>query len=163
VVVRGRWYFVSIGAVVVAAPLVAWWLIGPLREGNLPADDLDYIVRAPEVPGWLVSTIGFVSLFVAPAAILNLARRENRVRNRLWLRVVVPLVIAGVLLAGSGRLITAGSHGANIGGGFAELVGLPVVVILVGIAIGRAVHAVRCEGAEKSAETSATRPNGFVS
>jgi len=154
-VVRGRWFFVSIAAVVVAAPLLAWWLIGPLRENNRPASDLDYYVRAPDVPGWLVATIGTAALVVAVAAILNLARPINRRRSRSSLPFMMPLVIAGVLIAGIGRLITAGSEGANIGGGLAVLFGLPVVAILVGVAIVAAVRAARRERAERSARTNA--------
>jgi uncharacterized membrane protein len=134
---------------------VVWWLIGRLREENLPADDLDYIARAPDVPSWLVTTIGTVALVVATAAILNLARRGNRECNRRWSPVVVPLGIAGVLLAGIGRLVTAGSHGANIGGGAALTFGLPVVAILVGVGVVGAVRAVRRERAERSTNTSA--------
>ena len=129
---------------------------GPLREGNLPANDLDYIMRAPDVPGWLVSTIGFASLAVATAAILDLARRGNRERSRLWSPVVVPLVIAGVLLGGIGRLVTAGGEGANIGGGGAMLLGPPVLAVLVGVAIVRAVRVVRRERADELVNCSSS-------
>jgi hypothetical protein len=131
-------YFWSAVGLIIAAPLVAWWLIGPLEEKTPRAGDLDYIVRAPDAPSWLTPTVGFVSLAVVTAALLNLVRRGNRERNRRWLPVVVPLVIAGVALAGIGRLVTAGADGANIGGGLALFYGLPVVAVLVGVAILRA-------------------------
>ena len=115
------------------APFAAWWLIGDLSEPELVPGDLSYIARAPDIPAWIVTAIGCIALVsaIGAIAVMLLGIRRGRSDGH-WLPSVILLVIAGVVLAGIGRVVTAGSIGANIGGGLAILFGLPFVAILVG-------------------------------
>ena len=117
---------------VVVTPIAAWWLIGDQTFTGGRRDNLDYMYRAPSISGRTTATAGVIALVAATAAIagLSLAARRRRVDPR-WLGVVALLMLAGVLLAGVGRIATAGVVGANIGGGLAMFFGAPTVVALV--------------------------------
>jgi hypothetical protein len=104
-------------------------------QGRYP---LDYVARAPEISGWIVALLGVIALVaIAMSAgfLLYSARRGEL--DRRWLFAVGCLVVAGVLLAGMGRVVTAGTHGANIGAGLAIMFGGPAVIALVGTAFLR--------------------------
>jgi hypothetical protein len=120
------------GVTAVATPIAAWWLIGDLSEAGLPPEHRDYIFRAPKFAAWIVPTLGAIALgaaSIALAALVTAARR--RTIDGRWVGSVVVLMIAGGLLAGIGRLVTAGGSGANIGGGGAILFGLPLFGLLI--------------------------------
>jgi hypothetical protein len=140
----GSAFGLEAAVVVLATPFASWWLIGDLSEGEpcppprLPC--LDYVVRAPDVPGWIVATTGAVALFAAVVALGLLARGVLRAHlDRRYAAIVGPLVFAGVLAGLFGRVSTAGVHGANIGAGAVLIVGVPILVIAIGVAAGSAV------------------------
>jgi len=125
--------------VVIATPVAAWWLIGDQSETPIPGrDQLDYISHPPEISGWIVTLCGATALgaVVMGSGWLLIAARQGALDER-WIMPVVLLALAGVVIAGTARLLTAGSHGANIGGGVAMLVCPPVVIALVGTAFAR--------------------------
>jgi len=130
--------------VALAAPFAAWWLIGDMSFRGRAADQLDYIARAPDIPSWTTTAIGAVALTsgAASVAALFLLTRRGLV-DRAWIPVAAMFMGAGVALAGVGRLVTAGSVGANIGGGMAIMFGLPCVVLLMSYATARTNRLIR--------------------
>ncbi len=114
-----------------------WWLIGDLSERRVGRHPLalDYVVRAPKISGWVTATVGGIALAVeaASVALLVFAVRRRRLDQR-WLGVVGSLMLAGMVAAWIARVVTAGSHGANIGAGLALFFGVPVVLGLVVLA-----------------------------
>lgn len=130
--------------IVVATPVAAWWLIGDLTESSRGGRyQLDYMLPAPEIPGWIVAVLGAIALVatVVGAGFLVHAARRGKL-DRRWLSAVGCLALAGVLMAAIGRVFTAGTHGANIGAGLAMFFGAPVVIALVGCALFRG-HQIR--------------------
>lgn len=133
-----------VGAAVVAvlaAPIAAWWLIGDLSEPARGTRDLDYVVRAPQVAPWAITTAGAVAVGAMAVAIVILAHAVRTGRlQRGWLGVVALLMVEGALIAGIARMLTAGSVGANIGGGLALIFGVPVVACLAICALAAVNH-----------------------
>ncbi|ANY05576.1 hypothetical protein [Pseudonocardia sp. HH130630-07] len=112
-----------VGAAGAAAAVVTWYLVGDLSSPG-PGTP---IVAAPQVPVALehVGGVLAIGLLVALAAVT--ARRTGAT----GIGAAALLVPAGVLLGGIGRLVTAATPDANIGGGIAILFGLPLVGTLV--------------------------------
>jgi hypothetical protein len=125
----------------VGAGVASWWLIGNLSVHNRPPEDLDYGYRAPTVPHWVVATFGPIA-FATVAVVIGtlIVAASRRIVDRRWLLVVGMLVLAGFLFALIGRTASAGTIGANIGGGMAILFVGPVVVALV---VSSAISSVR--------------------
>jgi hypothetical protein len=123
----------GIGAFV-ATFIASWWLIGDQSEAAIEPYKLDYIVRAPDIPDAAVAAAGVVSLVVTIAIALSLMVTRKR-GARQELRTVAALAAAGFVLAGVARIESAGSHGANIGGGLAIFLGGPIVVMLFAYAL----------------------------
>jgi hypothetical protein len=119
----------------VATFIASWWLIGDQSEAAIGPYQLDYIVQAPDVPDAAVAGVGVVCLVVTIAIALTLIVRHTRSGARRELRIVAALAAAGFVLAGIARVETAGSHGANIGGGLAVFFGGPIVVFLFAYAL----------------------------
>ncbi len=121
---------------VLATPLAAWWLIGDQSEGGIAPRNRDYVAHAPKLPSWLVPTAGALALltFLICGAALAHAVLHRRV-DRRWLGVLAPLALGGVLVAYTGRVATAGVHGANIGFGLCVILGGPILAVLVASAI----------------------------
>ena len=124
-------------AAVAAMPLAAWWLIGDQSETSLRLrDQLDYIWQAPDVSQTLTSIVGAVALATVAIGVVGyVVAAKRRLIDTRWLLVLAASLIAGALLAAIGRILTAGSVGANIGGGIALLFGLPIVGLLIGYAL----------------------------
>ena len=124
-------------AAVAAMPLAAWWLIGDQSETSLrPRDQLDYIWQAPDVSQTLTTIAGAVTLATVAIGVVGyVVAAKRRLIDTRWLLVLAASLIAGALLAAIGRILTAGSVGANIGGGIALLFGLPIVGLLIGYAL----------------------------
>jgi hypothetical protein len=137
---RGRRVDAALAVViVVSAPVAAWWLIGDMSEVSLSGRyPPDYVLRAPEIPGWIVPLLGALALLATVACTGFLVRSVLRgTLDRRWVSAVGCLALAGLLLAAIGRVFTAGTHGANIGAGLAMMFGGPVVIALVGTALLR--------------------------
>ena len=110
-----------------AASLAVWFLIGQLREGN----GADYILRVPELDRRIELALGLLSLSVAVVAADRVLGDRDWLVARGWWRVYSRLLAAGVMVAVGGRVVTAASGGANIGGGFIMMFGpLPVIYLL---------------------------------
>lgn len=126
--------------VAVAVLVATWWLIGPLDE----PDGWLYIIRPPDVPGRLELTVGIVALVVIGLASLwaIVEHRSGRLQ-RGWSTVAVLLAIAGFMIAGILRVVTAASYGANIGGGILIIFGSPFVGIFLAGAILKSVRLLR--------------------
>ncbi|GAA1863814.1 MULTISPECIES: hypothetical protein [Pseudonocardia] len=102
------------------ATVVAWYLIGDVS----PASDLADGIRAYDPPAlpWPVGVLAAAGLVCCVAAV---------VRRWALASPVVLCVLAGLLVGWAGRVMTAASIGANIGGGLMLLIGLPLSGILV--------------------------------
>ena len=126
---RARYVVASV-ALVTATPVATWWVVGDLSSKGF--DDLDYMVRPPDIPPLVATLAGVVALAVvlASATILGVALHRHRIR-RVWSATVVPLCVAGVILGAGGRILTAGGIGANIGGGLFMFLGLPLAGLLM--------------------------------
>lgn len=119
------------GLVFAAAPLT-WWAIGPLGT------DWDHHDVGPfHVAPALLYAVGAAAAVVAVAsitAVVVAARRRTRQSRpavEAW-ALVLTTVAFGSIAAGW-RVATAGSSGANIGGGMAQLGG-PVLVAMLFVA-----------------------------
>lgn len=119
---------------IIAVPVAAWWVIGD-RSTAAPAQ-ADYLVRSPELPAWAQNTLGITALVVIVvfSVVLYRSHRKGLVGSRQG-TLLAFLVPAGIILAATGRLVTAGVVGANIGGGLSLLFGLPTAGILLLAAI----------------------------
>ncbi len=123
--------------VVVAVAVATWFLIGYLSEEG----GTDHIVEIPQLGRP-------VEIFLGAAAALIALRAGWRFfgPSRSWLidegwwRVYVRLLGCGVFLAAGARIVTAGSSGANIGGGMLLLVGPLLLLYLWGRAREEAIR-----------------------
>ncbi len=113
-------------ALVGAAPFAVWFLVGQIREWN----GIDYIFRVTQLSRTVELALGSVSLGVVAIAAVAMWHTRDRLSGGWW-RVYVRLLVSGVLLALGARVVTAASVGANIGGGFILLAGLPLVLYLL--------------------------------
>lgn len=132
-------------AVVATGFPVAWWLIGDLSEPDL-GGGLDYNFGRIEIDRRIETAVAVPALIVAlVAASMLLKRRTDGALPRRWIVSVGVLTIANVLAAFSARVLTAGTHGANIGGGLVFLFGGPVLLGAYGAGFALLVRAARTE------------------
>ncbi len=119
----------------VATFLAAWWLIGDQSSKGINRP-LDYVARAPDIPDVAVIAAGVVGLAVVIAILLQLvvAARGGDLRVRHENTIVLAFLAVGFVAAGSARVITAGSVGANIGAGLAVFGGGAIILWLLGLA-----------------------------
>ena len=115
--------------------IASWWLIGDQTEASVRPDQLEYVMRAPDLPDAAVVAAGVVSFVVGVALVLSLIVARRRGKAREELPIVAALAAAGFVLAGIAGVETAGSNGANIGGGLGVVFGGPIVVMLFAYAL----------------------------
>jgi hypothetical protein len=119
----------ALASIAAASPVLTWWLVGDLSEPER-AGGLDYLFEplplSSTQENLIVGTAAVAS--VASAAVLILRLHRHQVRY-VDVRVLVPLVLIGFYCGISWRTVTAGVHGANIGGGLA-LLALPLVLLV---------------------------------
>lgn len=115
--------------VVVASTIAVWMLVGQLSE----EPSSDYIIRVPQLSRWMQLLLGVAAISTAGAAVAELWSRHRPwlVESRWW-PVYGRLLAAGLLAAGGGRMITAGTNGANIGGALFLYFGPLLVIYLLG-------------------------------
>lgn len=131
--------------VVVAGFPVAWWLIGDLSEPDL-GNGLDYNFGRIEIDRRVETTAAVPALLLGLVAMTKLLQRRTRgVLPRGWIVGVAVLTLANVLAAAGGRVLTAGSHGANIGGGMVLMFGGPVLLAAYGTGFALLVRAAQPE------------------
>lgn len=104
-----------------------------------PSQVVASLVEPPSISADAALALGIVAtvLLVASVVALLVASRR-RAFDPGWWSVLLPLMGAGVIAGFSGRVITAGVIGANIGGGLVILFGVPIVLALIGWAGVRA-------------------------
>lgn len=118
---------------VLATPVAAFWLLGDQSIDRDP-EDLDHMVRL-QVSTDAIRVAGIIALAAwVIAAIVILARYGARPPADAA-RLVSSLVVAGSMVAGIGRTVTAGTIGANIGGGLAVLAGPPILLAVIGYGV----------------------------
>ncbi|MFD5555803.1 hypothetical protein ACFWIA_18430 [Streptomyces sp. NPDC127068] len=138
-------------ALVTGAPLVLWGLMGQQNEPGSVQSELTHVmepIRALE--GWATG-LGLVALVVTGACALHLLRAtlSGAWDPRRWY-VLLPLAAAGLVVAWSHRVLTAGTVDANIGAGLAVFFGAPAVT---GLLFWALVQAIRLRGGHGTART----------
>lgn len=113
---------------VLALPVVTWWLIGDLSEDR----GEDYIVQAPDLPTAVDVALVLTAVFsiVFGTVLLGSPAGRRHVRSA-ELKATVPLVLLGVFVGAGGRVLTARVGGANIGGGLVMLAASVVLPLLI--------------------------------
>ena len=116
----------------VAAVLLVWWLVGDVSERG----GEDFIFQIPLAQDHAV-LLGLVGVVLA-ALVANDLRRQRDERMQARIGGVALSAIAGAIVGGGLRVLTAKVSGANIGGGATMLLGPFVVVPLIVVATLRA-------------------------
>ncbi|AZK97711.1 MULTISPECIES: hypothetical protein [Streptomyces] len=119
-------------ALVFGAPLALWGLMGQQDDSTAAQSELTYAlepIRALE--GWATG-LGIVALLITGLSALYLVRAtlSGALDPRRWF-VLLPLAAAGVVVAWSHRVLTAGTADANIGAGLAVFFGTPIAAGLL--------------------------------
>ena len=115
---------------VLAFPVATWWVIGDVSETLTHPPD--YLVRPPEIPKVVENAIGGGALaaWVVAATVVFTAWKAGEVEvHEDWWWVLGMVLAAGGLAAVGERIVTAGTSGANIGGGFVLLFGIPLIIV----------------------------------
>ncbi|MEQ4723134.1 hypothetical protein [Nonomuraea sp. B19D2] len=128
---------VAAAACVLATPVVVWWLVGDLSVAAPPSTELDRAIHPPAIGEGAEHAIGIAAALVTAGtlALLVLASRRRRFDRRWW-AALLPALAAGAIAGAGGRVITAGTLGANIGAGLTIILGGPLVALLLLWAIG---------------------------
>lgn len=121
-------------ACVVAVPIATWFLLGDMSEPG----GMDRMYSAPEVPRPVELVFGALAAAGIAIGLWFLIPRTRNSGERAWWPVFGVLAAVGFILAFGFRVMTARVGGANIGGGLFLMYGLPVVVLLLVWALGRA-------------------------
>jgi hypothetical protein len=119
--------------------------IGPLDEDAPDPEYLTYVVEVPDLPRAVEGLLALVATVLVIVSILRVGRSTPDDAPTRPIALVVAIgaaTAAGVLIGGSGRAITAGADGANIGAGLALLFVLPLAVGLALVAVAAARHRV---------------------
>jgi len=131
------WNSLAAAAAFLATPVASWWWVGDL---SAPVANPDYALRPPDVADSTVAVFGAIATVILFAALGAMVVGVVRQRiTPLWLGVVVPLVLIGLIVGVGGRTMTAGVVGANIGVGLVVFFGGPAAMVLM---IGAVISAV---------------------
>lgn len=114
---------------VLTVPVVVWWLLGDLSR--IEPGGSDQIIAVPALDPNVERAFGVVAVVVLMLSCFALWRMCARRHDSAWFGVLGRLAGASTLLAGLGRVVTAKTPGANIGGGMIGFVGLFLVLYLV--------------------------------
>lgn len=114
--------------VIAMAPLTAWWLVGPQQE-----DQVKTPIPTDPAPLNALGVAGTVTFMVFVLGVVTLALTDWDLSRRK-ITVAVPLLIGGLLLGASLRIMTAETAGANIGGALLMFLTPVVLAILAGCA-----------------------------
>ncbi|NGM16194.1 hypothetical protein [Verrucosispora sioxanthis] len=135
---------VLVASLLLSTPVVTATLVGDLtgdaaRHLAAEGEPLDYAVEPVSlgVTGdRLVAVLAGVLVIVS--LVLLVRATATRTLDPRWWTVLVPLVLGGVLIGLSWRIVTAGVIGANIGAGLVVLAGGPVLLVLLVAAMAQA-------------------------
>jgi hypothetical protein len=128
---------------VLTVPVMTWWLVGPLNTAPARVG-LDYAFRPWPISPAAADAAGIASAALAALSLAILVWATlRRLLDAGWWAVLIPLLAAGFLAGAGWRVMTAGVLGTNIGAGFVEMLGGPVVLALVAWAVIYSVHLVR--------------------
>jgi hypothetical protein len=124
--------------IVLAVPVVAWWLIGD--QSTTSPENADYVLRPPfHFSSKATRALGVGALVVSVAAAASLiGASASHSFDPSWWSVIGPLLL-GILLALGWRVFTAGVVGANIGAGLFVFLVRPVILALAGWVIFRTI------------------------
>jgi hypothetical protein len=119
--------------VALGAAAAAWWLLGDLSYHRGDDSNVSYQFGGPRdlstLQGLVLGVAGVLAA-VLGAAYLIRATKAGRLQSKWW-AVLLLFTCAGLLAALIERMATAGTVGANIGGGIAVFFGVPVVLALL--------------------------------
>ncbi len=111
---------------------VAWWLVGDQSSPGFTPEELDYTIRAPEAFERHAQAAGLAGTVVAAICLAALSwlflRREI---DQPGLTRLAWVAAGGVFVGIAGRILTAGSIGANIGGGLVIMVGISMLLVFI--------------------------------
>ncbi len=142
---RSAWRVLLPAAVglVLATPVVTWWLIGPLNTAPARVG-LDYAFRPWPISPAVTRAAGFTAAVLAVVSLTVLISAiTRRLLDMRWWAVLLPLLAAGFIAGAGWRVMTAGVLGSNIGAGFVALFGGPLAAMLVAWALGYSFHLAR--------------------
>lgn len=115
----------ALALLVLATPVATWWLVGDLDEELV---DPDYLFRPLALSETTEVFIGVTATaLVAVSALALLREHLRRPFTRRRCGALACLLLAGLVVGGSCRVLTAGVGGANIGGGMVMMFG-PFIV-----------------------------------
>ena len=123
----------------VALPIATWWVVGD-QSYKLGAQeryaDLDYAFKPLALSAATERAVGVAALVVVVASVVLLIVHARRGEwDHRWVRPLGAAAAAGVIVGCGWRVMTAGVIGANIGAGLAVLLGGPLVVALLVVAV----------------------------
>lgn len=118
---------------VTATPVATWWVVGDQSEDVDPAN-ADYVLTPPSVSGSVELALGAGACVLVVTATVALAVASMRGRlGRRWWGFLAPLVVIGMFVGASYRVMTAAVIGANIGAGMVILVGPPLILVALAV------------------------------
>jgi hypothetical protein len=119
-------------SLLVGSAALAWWLIGDVSE----IDGYMQIVPEPPLSGVQTAVVGVAGLTGVIAAGTQLVDwYRRRLLHPAGLALAGLGFVSGIGLAGSGRILSSKTVGANIGGGMIVLAGPFVAILLAVLAI----------------------------
>lgn len=136
----GRGRLVTVGILVsLAFPIAVWWAIGSMGQGG------SFFIKPPQIQPVVGHAVGAMAalIVVAGLVVLGLATRRGQIRPEWCWDVLAPILFAGLIVGAGGRVVTASVDGANIGAGLVLLVGPPLVLIMIVIAVVRTISLLR--------------------
>jgi hypothetical protein len=157
---RGSSLGLSILGIALATPFLVWFAIGDLSFGGRGGVGQFHEFGPYDVgpsSGYLVGGVAALVALVSVGALIVRARR--RPVGGWWWAVIVTLAAAGSVGAFGWRICTAGVGGANIGAGFAVLLGPPLIAELLAGAVWMAYFA---EKASAPSRTGAERRRALM-
>ncbi|GAA5063597.1 hypothetical protein GCM10023318_48530 [Nocardia callitridis] len=122
------------------ATVLTWYLIGQQDADVGDGVALDYTIRPWALPYGVEHAIGIASIlgFVGVLVVAWRSWRRGSMDPRWW-TVLVLCSLAGAGIGAGWRVLTAGVIGANIGAGLIVLLGVPLLIIVVLVAVIRSI------------------------
>ncbi|MDQ6696261.1 MAG: hypothetical protein M3Z46_02230 [Actinomycetota bacterium] len=127
-------------------PAAVWWIIGDQTDSSIAGDSPDHMLEPLPLSGNVELGVGVAAVAVVVAcSVVLVVRAHRQAWDRLWLGPLAAAASAAVITGYGCRVVTAGVIGANIGAGMMVMFGGPLVLVLLGWALARAVVLTRQE------------------